>query len=178
MIEEIKKIDKSFNETTFISKVDRIFMMVLDSIMQKDIRVVDHYANDEVCNKLSELIDDYKMKNITRLFDESNIKSTNISGFSFKDNNIYITVDLISRYMDYFIDEDGSYVSGINDHRIETLYKLTFVKNINAKELGIVTKCPSCGNSLNSNVSGLCSFCRNVIDMFEYEYILCDINIK
>lgn len=72
--------------------------------------------------------------------------------------------------MDYFIDEDGNYVSEINDHRIESLYKLTFVKNINAKELRIITKCPSCGNSLNSNISGLCNFCRNVIDMYEYEY--------
>lgn len=177
MIDEIKKYDKTFNESSFIGKVDRIFMMTLDSIMQKDINVVDHYANDNVCNKLSTLIEEYKEKNIIRLFDEANIKSTNISDVSFKDNHIYITVSLVARYMDYFIDEDGNFISGINDHRIEKEYTLTFVKDINAKELGIVTKCPSCGNTLNSNVSGLCSFCRNIIDMENYEYILFDINI-
>ena len=177
MIEEIKKYDTSFNEATFISKVDRILMMTLDAIMQKDIKIVDHYASDNVCNSLNALITEYKNKNIIRLFDESNVKSTKITGYDIKDDNIYIYVDLVSRYMDYFIDDNGNYISGINDHRVEKLNKLVFVKNLNAKKRGIVTKCPSCGNSLNANVSGLCSYCHQIIDMYKYEYILCNINL-
>ena len=49
-------------------------------------------------------------------------------------------------YKDYFINEDdGNYISGINDHRIETSHILTFEKNINALDAGIVIACFVCG---------------------------------
>lgn len=177
MIEEISKYDSNFNESEFIGKVDRIFIMFLDSIMQRDVSVVDHYANDQICSYISKLIDEYSQKHIIRLFDEANIKSTKIIDFKMLDNKFIINVELISRYKDYFINEDdGNYISGINDHRIETSHILTFEKNINALDAGIVTSCTNCGNSINANVNGVCPFCNKVFDMEKYEYILTEIN--
>ena len=111
MTQEILKYDNNFDESEFISKVDRIFIMFLDSIMHKDITMVDHYANDLVCSYASKLIEEYTNKNIIRLFDEANIKSTNIIDFKIIDNKYVIKVELISRYKDYFIDqESGNYI--------------------------------------------------------------------
>jgi predicted lipid-binding transport protein (Tim44 family) len=176
MIEEILKYDKNFNESEFIGKVDRIFIMFLDSIMQKDIKIVDHYASDNVCSYISTIIDEYSNKNIIRLFDEANIKSTKISNVEINNNKIIIQVELVSRYKDYFIDENGNYISGVNDHRIEIIHNLTFEKDFYAIDAGIITSCPNCGNSVNANENGVCSFCNKVINMETYEYILTEID--
>ena len=177
MIDEIKKYDLNFNESVFINKVGIIFIKLLDSIMYKDISIIDHYANDQVCSYINVLIEEYKIKRITRLFDEANIKSSRIIDFKFENNKYIIKVELISRFMDYFIDEDnGSYVGGINDHRIEKIHIITFEKDVNTIDLGILIKCPTCGNSINPNENGLCTFCKNIIPMEKYDYILTDID--
>jgi predicted lipid-binding transport protein (Tim44 family) len=176
MTEEIIKYDNNFNESEFISKVDRIFIMFLDSIMHKDISMVDHYANEKVCSYASILIDEYTQKNVIRLFDEANIKSTKICDFKFIDNKYVIKVELVSRYKDYIIDDNGNYISGVEDHRIETTHTLTFEKNANALDTGVVTMCTNCGNSINANENGVCSFCNKVYNMEKYEYILTDID--
>ena len=173
MLEEIKKYDSNFNESVFINKADRIFIMILDAIMEKNINNIKHYISDNVYNDLNQLVSSYNEKNIIRIFDEMNIKSTEIMNVNIYDNKLFITVKLISRYMDYFIDPDtGNYISGINDHRIETEHIIEFVKNIDAKEIGITINCNTCGNSMNVNDSGICPFCKNIIDMSKYDYII------
>ena len=121
MIDEIKKYDLNFDKDVFISKVDRIFIMILDALMEKNINNVKHYISNDIYNHYINLVNSYNEKGLTRIFDEMNIKSTELTGYDIKDNNIYITVKLISRYMDYFIDSNtGNYVSGVNNHRLET----------------------------------------------------------
>ena len=178
MIEEIRNYDTNFNEDVFIGKVDRIFIMILDAIMEGNILNVKHYINDEIYNRYTELVNSYKNENIIRIFDEMNVKSTKIINYEVKENNIYIDVILVSRYMDYFIDENtGDYISGVNTHRIEEEHKIKFVKKLNSKNIGVTINCPTCGNSLNVNDSGLCMFCKNVIDMSEYDYIIDEIDL-
>ena len=120
--------------------------------------------------------DIYKGEPIILEGEEANIKSTRINSFNLINNKIVIQVELISRYKDYFINENGYFVSGINDHRIETIHNLTFEKDINAIDAGIITTCPNCGNSINANENGVCGFCNKVVNMETYEYILTEIN--
>ena len=177
MINKIKQYDSNFNEGVFINKVDIIFIKLLDSIMYKDVSIIDHYANNQVCSCINGLIENYKNKKITRLFDEANIKTSRIIDFEFKNNKYIIKVELISRFMDYFINEDnGNYISGINDHRIEKVHIMTFEKDINTLDLGITVKCPTCGNSINPNENSICDFCKNIVPMEKYDYILTDID--
>ena len=105
-----------------------------------------------------------------------NVKSTDIIDYNVEDNKLNIIVNLVSRYMDYFINEDGEFECGINDHRIELTHKIVFTKKLDTKELGEVRRCPSCGHSLDINASGLCPFCNQTIDMSEYDYIITEID--
>ena len=175
MIEEIKKIDTNFDEAMFLSKVDHIFIMILDAIMERDLSTVKHYLSDDIYNKLNEMVNSYLNSHKIRLFDEMNVKSTNIDSVNITEEDININVTITSRYMDYFIDEDGNYISGINDHRIELIHKLVFTKKINAKELKEARRCPNCGNTLDINHSGVCPYCNQTIDMSNYDYILVEI---
>ena len=175
MKEELIKVDPSYDESIFLSKVDHIFIMLLDAIMQRDLSPVKHYLSDEVYEKYNYMVTDYLNTKKIRLFDEMNVKSTDIRDINITENEITINVTLTSRYMDYFIDEEGNYISGIKDHRIEKTNHLVFTKKIGAKELKEVRRCPSCGATLDINHTGVCPYCKNTIDMSEYDYILTSI---
>ena len=172
MTEEIIKYDSDFTEATFLTKVDHIYMMILESIMDKNLDEVKHYLSDEDYNQLNVFVDDYKSRNVTRIFNETNVKTSNIVNYEIVDNKINIKVNLISRYMDYFIDEDGNFISGVNDHRIEKNHTIVFTKRLDAKKLNEARPCPSCGHSLNINESGICPYCKQIIDMSNYDYIV------
>lgn len=177
MIEEITKYDVNFNEAMFLSKADHIFIMILSAIMDNDISSVKHYLSDEIYEKFNTLVEGYKSKNLIRLFDEMNVKSTNISNVVVDNEKINIIVNLTSRYMDYFLNDEGDYVSGINDHRIELNHKIVFSKYLNATELGLARRCPSCGHNLDINASGVCPYCNSTIDMSKYDYIITEIDL-
>ena len=73
MIQELEKIDKSFSEGTFLTKVDHIFIMILNGIMDNDMTSVKHYLSKNIYDKLCEMTEKYKSMNVTRLFDEMNV---------------------------------------------------------------------------------------------------------
>ena len=172
MIEEIKKYDNSFNEAMFLTKVDHIFIMILSAIMDNDMSSVKHYLSDSLYEKYNSMVNEFKSKKLIRLFDEMNVKETHILDYNVNEDSINIRVSLTSRYMDYFINEEGKYVSGINDRRIEKNNILVFTKKLGAKELGEARRCPSCGNTLDINNTGVCPYCKSTIDMSKYDYVI------
>ena len=173
----VEKYDKNYDESLFITKVDHIFIMILSSIMDNDMTKVKHYLSDEIYQKFDKLVESYKEKKVIRLFDEMNVKSTEINDTSFKDNNIIIEVTITSRYMDYFVNEDGEFISGNNQHRIEKRHHITFTKNTNTKELNEARRCPSCGNTMDINKTGECPYCHQIIEMKEYDYIITEMEL-
>ena len=80
--------------------------------------------------------------------------------------------------MDYFVDENGEYLSGVNTHRIEKEYKIVLTKKKDAEELKEARRCPSCGNTLDINNTGVCPYCNNTIDMSDYDYIVTTMEVK
>lgn len=176
MIEKIQEFDSNFMEEEFESKVSHIFIMLLSSIMERDMDSVKHYLNNDIYNKYLNKVNEYIESKKIRLFDEMNVKSIDIVDYNINENEININVLLVSRYMDYFIDEDGNYISGTNDHRIEVNHNITLTKKKNTKELGEIRRCPSCGHSLDINATGKCSYCNQIIDMSKYDYIITNID--
>ena len=148
-----------FNEAMFKTKVDNIFVKLFTAIMFGDLREVDHFISDEVYNKYNNYIEVLNKNNERQMYDELNVKSTNIISRNIIDNKEIVKVELISRYMDYIIDKDsGEFKRGVNTHRIEKKYTLTFEKKVDAKNVGLVRKCPNCGASMDINNTGICEF--------------------
>lgn len=177
MINELEKIDKSFSEGTFLTKVDHIFIMILNAIMDNDMSSVKHYLSDDVYNKFNEMVNKYINMNASRLFDEMNVSSTNIENIEINDDEILITVNITSKYMDYLIDENGNFLSGVNDHRITSNHKILFSKKRNATSLSEIRRCKNCGSSININNSAICEYCNQPFDMSDYDYIVKNIDI-
>ena len=171
---DITKYDKDFNEDLFKSYVDNIFVQIYTSIMTKEIEKIKHFVSENIFNSLEEKIT--SLQNNIQMYDELNVKSTTILNKKIENNKIVIEVELISRYMDYIINEDGTKISGNNERRIEKSNLLTFEKKINSLENANTAKCPGCGSNIDVNANGKCIYCGAIYDLKNRNYILTKLN--
>ena len=161
------------------SKFSNIFINLLYSIMINDITKVRHFLSDEVASEIEKIIERNKSNNEKQMYDELNVKDIMLTSRETTSTKEIINVTIISRYMDYIIDADtGEYKRGVKDYRVERSNYLTFERYLNAKDRPILFKCPNCGADMDINNSGRCNFCREVVDLSDYEYILTQIVVE
>jgi predicted lipid-binding transport protein (Tim44 family) len=178
-MDELLKIDKTFNEGMFITKANNIFIMLHHSVMMDDLNRVKHFLSDEVFQIYEKKQAKLNQDNVRQMYDELNVKSTMIKGVNIRENYAIIKVDIVSRYMDYLVDKDtNKFISGYNDHRIEKLNHLEFTKYLNKNYSGIDKKCPGCGANIDVNNSGKCSYCGTIFNAKDYDWILTSIKVE
>lgn len=178
-MEELLKIDTTFNEGMFITKVNNIFIMLHSAIMMDDLNRVKHFISEGLEEKYEKLLNDYNARNVRQMYDELNVKETTIQDIQINKDSVIIKVEIVSRYMDYLVDKTtGTFISGYNDHRIEKINNLEFTKKINSKKYNIDKKCPSCGANININRNGKCDYCGTIFDTENYDWILTSIEVK
>lgn len=168
---------QEFNEAIFKTKVDNIFVKVYTSIMKQDLSDVMHFIGESLEKELSNIINNLKKENKRQIYDELNVKDTKIINRKITEDKEVIEVELISRYMDYIIDnETGNTISGDDTRRVERRNILIFEKKLNTRNISIVRKCPGCGASISVNTSGKCAYCGAIFNQEEYDYILVKLN--
>ena len=176
MLEELIKLDPTFTESNFKSKVDNIFVMLHMSVMKNDLKRVDHFISDNVYKDYERKLNILNNSNQRQMYDELNIKSTDIENVKITEDKYIITVKLISKYLDYIIDKvSEEFISGDNQERIEKTNILTFEKLRNAKIQDSVRFCPNCGHSMDINKSGVCEFCHSIYNQEKYDWVLTNI---
>ena len=174
-IKRLEELDPTFTESGFISKVDNTYIMILSSIMDGNMKPVQHKLSDKLYNKYYEKVKKLKENNEIQLYDELNVKSTSIISVEITDEQFIIKVSLISRYMDYTIDSTTKkYKYGNNDHRIEKKNHLVFIKSRSATDEGIVRKCSYCGAPVDVNKNGICIYCKKPYDTQAHDWVLYD----
>ena len=170
---------EEFNESMFKTKVDNIFVKLYTCIMKEDLSDVAHFISDELLSKLDTKIENLKSQNKRQIYDEINVKNTNIINRRVEEDKEIIEVEIISRYMDYIIDKNtGNTIFGDDSRRIEKRNILVFEKRRNAKEIGLVRKCPGCGASLSVNTSGRCAYCDTIFNWEDYDYVLVKLSVN
>ena len=170
---------EEFNESMFKTKVDNIFVKLYTCIMKEDLSDVAHFISDELLSKLDTKIENLKSQNKRQIYDEINVKNTNIINRRVEEDKEIIEVEIISRYMDYIIDKNtGNTIFGDDSRRIEKRNILVFEKKVNAKEIGLVRKCPGCGASLSVNTSGRCAYCDTIFNWEDYDYVLVKLSVN
>lgn len=175
-MDELIKLDSTFTESSFKTKVDNIFVMLHISLMTDNLKRVEHFINDDVYNKYNEILNNLNSNNERQMFDELNVKSTEIENVEISDTKYIITVKLISRYMDYIIDkETGKFKRGNNTSRVEKENILTFEKRRDTKVQEVVRFCPNCGHPMDVNKSGYCEYCHSIYNQENYDWILTNI---
>lgn len=175
-IEEYTKVDSSFSESSFISKVDNTFIMLLSAIMTDNMPRVKHKISDKLYNYYDNYVKRLNQNNQKQMYDELNVKSTYINEITEDENHYIIKVLLISRYMDYIVDKTSfKLLLGNNTSRIEKKNYLTFKKIKNFKTESIARVCPTCGANIDANSTGICPYCSSSYDAYNYDWILTEI---
>lgn len=168
-----------FNEAMFKTKVDNIFVKLYTAEMKQDLSDVMHFINDDVRDMFQNRIDENKRLNRRQMYDEINVKSTNIIDRCITDDKEIVEAQIISRYMDYVIDMNtGVTIEGDDTRRIEKRNILVFEKKIDSKNIGIVRRCPGCGASMSVNTSGKCEYCGTIFNQEDYDYILVKLSVS
>mgnify|MGYP000611072456 CR=1 FL=1 len=168
-----------FNEAMFKTKVDNIFVKLYTAEMKQDLSDVMHFINDDVRDMFQNRIDENKRLNRRQMYDEINVKSTNIIDRCITDDKEIVEAQIISRYMDYVIDMNtGATIEGDDTRRIEKRNILVFEKKIDSKDIGIVRRCPGCGASMSVNTSGKCEYCGTIFNQGDYDYILVKLSVS
>ena len=162
----------SIDNAMFLTKVDNIYVMLCTSIMMTDLERVKHKVSEEVINKYQQIVDDCKNKNIHKMYDELNVKSSEITNITETEDEIIVDVTLISRYMGYYIDENGNVISGDNTRAHEHTNYLTLTKKKTSKDLKTARQCPNCGANIDVNNDGRCKYCGGTFNTKDFNYIL------
>lgn len=175
-MDELIKLDPTFTESSFKTKVDNIFVMLHISLMTDNLKRVDHFISDNVYTKYKEKLNTLNNNNERQMFDELNVKSTEIENIQITDTSYVITVKLVSRYMDYIVDkETGNFKRGNNSSRVEKINILTFEKKRDSKIQSTVRFCQNCGHPMDVNKSGYCEYCGSTYNQENYDWVLTSI---
>ncbi len=175
MFEELLKVDPSFSESMFKTKVDNTFIMLFTSVMMKEMDNVKHMLSEDVFNKYNSYVNELTMNEETQMYDMLNVAETEITNVEITDELIKIRVSLLSKAYDYVMDKNGHIIKGQDQRREEIRYYLTFTKKVNFKNHKDVRKCPGCGASIDANLSGKCEYCDTIYNAVDYDYILAEI---
>ncbi len=173
MLEELKRLEPEFSESMMLSKIDNIFILMLNAIMFRDMARIYSSLNEEMRKSMETRINFLKQNHEIQMFDELNVKHTVIRRVEILEDRYRMEVEVISRYMDYRLDENTRQVkAGDNTHRIEKNNLLVLEEKRNHKSLGLAIKCPNCGASINYNQSGVCEYCKAQMPKEDYDWIV------
>lgn len=172
----INDYDNTIDNNMFLSKVDNIFILIYTGVMFDDPNRFEHKVSSKVFNKYKSIIDDNNSNNIRRMYDEINVKSSNITNVIKTNEKIIVTVNLIGRFMNYLVRKDNlEFISGNNKEREEHSYTLTLEKSLSVKDMKVSMHCPTCGSPANVNANGICPYCGSRFNTEDFDYILTNI---
>lgn len=171
----IVSADPDFSEDKFKTFVDNVFVQIHMAIMTKELERVKHFMSAEVYASFEQRVKELNQRNLTQMYDEFNVKETHLLNSSVVNGTMRIEVLIVSRYMDYRMDENGNIVDGVSDHRITKNNRLIFQKQVQHEEQGMVRKCPGCGASINVNGNGKCEYCGTIYNLADKDWLLVSI---
>ena len=92
MLEELKKLDSDFTESMFKTKVDNIFVLMMSAIMFKDMERIYSSLNEDMRLKIQNRIKVLQDNNEIQMYDELNVKHTEISNVQILEDRYMIEV--------------------------------------------------------------------------------------
>lgn len=174
--------DKSISEDQFRSYIKDETMEQFILNRYQDYLAIQYawmeFKYDMLSNKTTnELYNQYKMqletlkvkgqKNVMKDFLYIDGMITNISKIN---NRTAVTVEIITRFYDYIINENSqAIIRGTDSKKVSMHYRMIFIKNNSLKPK---IHCPKCGAELKNTSTNVCEFCRTKITKETEEWLL------
>ena len=97
----IHDYDETIDNTKFLSKVDNIYISLVCGVMFDELDNVKHKVSDEVYKKFETICLNNKTRNYSTIYEELNVKSTDIIKITKDEEKITVYVELVSGYIGY-----------------------------------------------------------------------------
>ena len=137
--EELKRIDKSYNEGDFINNSFEVFKDIQLLWSKSDLNKIKNLVSDDIYNDYVKKMDELKKQERVNIMDNIILKTNKIVDVIIG-NYITINCKMNITCIDYIIDKNGKVVKGKKDKSINYTYELSFNKKINDERLILIKK--------------------------------------
>ena len=170
--DEFSKYIKKESMVDFVLDRFQDYVDIQNAWMEFDYDALSNKTTNELYNQYLMQLETLKakgQKNVMNSFTYVKGKVTNIEK---TDNQLAVTVEIVTRFYDYIINQKDEKILRGDDYKKVTLhYQMTFVKST---KKSITTHCPNCGAKLKKTSTNVCEFCKTTITKASDEWLLAE----
>ena len=137
--EELKRIDKTYNEEEFINNSFEVFKDIQLLWSKSDLNKLKNLVSEDIYNDYVKKIDELKEQERKNIMDNIVLKSNKVIDV-IMDKDITINCEMKITCIDYIVGKDDKVVKGKKEKPINYTYELSFNKKINDKGLVLIKK--------------------------------------
>jgi len=178
--DEIRKVDKYFNDEQFLAWTKNIFVKLQTAWSNRDWEVIRPIESENLFEQHSRQLQGYIDRKQINKMERICVNFAELVSFMQDNEKDILIVALNASMLDYIVDEQsGMVLKGSKDNRLTNTYKLTFTRKkgiITAEgtEKVKTTNCPNCGAPTTITSSGKCEFCGAVVTIGAHDWVLSD----
>ena len=168
--EEFAKYIKDETMEEFILKRFQDYLAVQYAWMEFKYDMLSNKTTNELYNQYQMQLETLKVKGQKNVMKDFLYVDGMITDISKVNNQTVVTVEIITRFYDYIINENSKVIiRGTDSKKISMHYRLVFVKDDNSPT---PTHCPNCGAELKKTSTNVCEFCRTKITKETEDWLL------
>ena len=170
--DEFSKYIKKENIDDFVFNRFQDYIDIQNAWMEFDYDVLSNKTTNELYNQYIMQLETLKVKGQKNVMNSFTFVKGKVTNIEKTDNQLAVTVEIITRFYDYIINqENGVILRGSDKKKVTLHYQMTFVRST---KKSIATNCPNCGAKLKKTSTNVCEFCKTTITKESKEWLLAE----
>ena len=170
--EEFSKYIKDETMEQFILNRYQDYLAIQYAWMEFKYDMLSNKTTNELYNQYQMQLETLKTKGQKNVMKDFLYVDGMITSVSKVNNQTTVTVEIVTKFYDYIINEKNQVIIRGNDSKkVSMHYRMVFIKNNSLKPK---THCPKCGAELKNTSTNVCEFCRTKITKETEEWLLAE----
>ena len=170
--EEFSKYIKDETMEQFILNRYQDYLAIQYAWMEFKYEMLSNKTTNELYNQYQMQLETLKTKGQKNVMKDFLYVDGMITSVSKVNNQTTVTVEIVTKFYDYIINEKNQVIIRGNDSKkVSMHYRMVFIKNNSLKSK---THCPKCGAELKNTSTNVCEFCRTKITKETKEWLLAE----
>ena len=170
--EEFSKYIKDETTEQFILNRYQDYLTIQYAWMEFKYDMLSNKTTNELYNQYQMQLETLKTKGQKNVMKDFLYVDGMITSVSKVNNQTTVTVEIVTKFYDYIINEKNQVIIRGNDSKkVSMHYRMVFIKNNSLKPK---THCPKCGAELKNTSTNVCEFCRTKITKETEEWLLAE----
>lgn len=168
----LQKYVKEESKKEFISNRYQDYVDIQNAWMNFDYDTLKAKTTNELYNQYQMQLETLKVKGQKNVMKDFKYIDGKILNIVESNNKVIVTVEIVTKFYDYIIEESTNKVVRGNARKTITIfYRMKFVRDINIDE---IIHCPNCGAELRKTSTNVCEFCKTIITKESEEWLLAE----